>query len=329
MSRSIIGLDFGSCALKAAVWDGGKITRMLEEPMPDQMVRGGSVTSAEAMADFLKRVLKENRISVRRAAVLLPASQVFVQLCELPAMTQNQLKLNLPYEFRDFIPENRDNYFYDYALIEMRKDEAGTPKTMRLLAAAVSKELVQSYANLCRWAGLKLVTAIPVEMAYTNLLRRYNPQTGPQEICIVDCGHTGQRVYFYSRNTFETAREGEQGGAGIDETLADLLGADIHIAHVRKEANAQEELAMPQVRSYLQETLRDAQRAVNFYHFSNPDRQLEMGYYCGGGSRIPFLQEELEGVTELRMRPITELLGETPDPEKAVSCAGAIGAAIQ
>ncbi len=327
MSRSMIGLDFGSCALKAAVWDGGKITRMVEEPMPDQMVRGGVVTSPEAMAEFLKRVLKENRISVRRAAVLLPSSQVFVQLSELPMMTQNQLKLNLPYEFRDFISENRDNYFYDYAVIETRRDETGAPKTMRLLAAAVSKELVRNYYNLCRWAGLKLVTAIPVEMAYTNLIRRFTPKDGPSEVCIVDCGHVGQRVYFYSHGNFETARVGDQGGAGIDSLLADTLDTDVHIAHLRKEANAQEELALPQVRGYFQDALRDAQRAVNFYHFSNPDRQLELGYFCGGSSRIPFLREDLENITELRMHPISELLG--LDPDKALNCAGAIGAAIQ
>lgn len=45
MSRSIIGLDFGSCALKAALWDGEKITKLVEEPTPDQLVRGGVVTS--------------------------------------------------------------------------------------------------------------------------------------------------------------------------------------------------------------------------------------------------------------------------------------------
>ncbi len=329
MSRSVVGLDFGSSTLKAAVWDGEKITKLVEEPMPDQMVRGGVVTSPEAMADFLKSVLKKSRIFTRRAAVLLPASQVFVQISELPAMTQGQLKLNLPYEFRDFIPENREKYFYDYAVIDIRRDEAGTPKTMRLLTAAVSMELVNSYANMCRWAGLKLVTAIPVEMAYTNLLRRFQPEDGPSEICIVDCGHVGQRVYFYSHNTFETVRVGEQGGSGIDAAIADAFDTDIHIAHVRKESNGQSELELPEVRSYMRETLRDAQRAVNFYHFSNPDRQLEVGYFCGGSSRIPFLQEELESVTELRMRPITDLLGEIPDSDKAICCAAAIGAAIE
>ena len=119
MSRSILGIDFGSAALKLAVWNGEKITRLVEEPMPEQMLRDGVVTSPEAMADFVKRVLKEQRISIRRAAVLLPASRVFVQISELPLMTQSQLKLNLPYEFRDFISENRENYFYDYAVLDL------------------------------------------------------------------------------------------------------------------------------------------------------------------------------------------------------------------
>ncbi len=328
MSRSIIGLDFGSRGLKAAVCTGGSITRLIEEPMPEQMVRAGVVTSPEAMADFLKKTLKENRVSVRHAAVLLPPSQVFVQLSELPAMTQSQLKLNLPYEFRDFISENRENYFYDYAVIETRTDEAGNPKTMRLLAAAVSKELIRSYENMCRWAGLKLVTAIPVEMAYTNLLRQAG-ENAPKEVCFLDCGHSGHRIYFYSQGSFETARIGDQGGAGVDSLLADILDTDIHIAHVRKEANAQGELDQEQVRAYLQDALRDAQRAVNFYHFSNPERQLETGYFCGGGGRVPFVREELENMTGLRIQPITDLLGKVPDPEKAISCAAAIGAAIQ
>lgn len=329
MSRSIVGLDFGSCSLKAAVCDGGKITRLVEEPMPDQLVRAGVVTSPEAMADFLRKTLRANRINVRRAAVILPASQVFVQLSELPFMTQNQLKLNLPYEFRDFIAENRDNYFYDYAVIETVRDGAGEPRTLRLIAAAVSKDVVRTYDSLCRWAGLKLVTAIPVEMAYTNILRHSVEQDGPREICIVDCGHVGQRIYFYSGGSFETAKEGEQGGTGIDAMLADLLNTDIHIAHVRKEADAQGELELPEVRSYFQDSLRDVQRAVNFYHFSNPDRQLEAAYYCGGGGRLPFVREELEAMIGLRPRPVTSLLGHLPDQDKAISCAAAIGAAIQ
>ncbi len=328
MSRSVLGLDFGSSTLKAAVWDGTTVSQMVEEPMPEQLVRGGVITSADAMAAFLKGVLKKHRIRVRRAAVILPASQVFVQVSELPAMTQEQLRLNLPYEFRDFISENRGNYFYDYALIDTRKNEAGEVASMRMVTAAVSKELIRTYDNLCRWAGLKLVTAIPVEMAYANLLRIGQKEPGRDQ-CIIDCGHRGFRIYFYRGETFETARVGELGGAGIDELLADLLETDVHIAHVRKETNLQGELDSEEVRGRFQDILREVQRAINFYHFSNPDRQLAIGYLCGGSSRLDYIRQQLQDLTQLELHPITDLLGEELDDDMAVVCAAAVGAAAQ
>lgn len=328
MSRSVLGLDFGSSTLKAAVCEGGKVVRLIEEPMPEQLVQNGVVTSGEAMAAFLKGVLKQNRVSVKRVAVILPASQVFVQISELPAMTEAQLKLNLPYEFRDYFPENREKYFYDYALIRMEKDEAGKPLSMRLLTAAVSKELIHHYENLCRWAGLKLITAIPVEMAYTNLLRLGggNPQGN---YCFIDCGHRGFRIHFFSNGSFETARVGEVGGSSIDELLAEQLDTDIHIARVRKEANLNGELESDAVHGRFQEILLEVQRAINFYHFSNPDLQLEAGFLCGGCSRVNYIRQTLQDLTQVPMHPIQELLGQTPDPDKAASCAAAIGAAVQ
>lgn len=328
MSRCVLGLDFGSSTLKAAVWDGTKVSHLVEEPMPEQLVRGGNITSAEAMAAFLKGVLKKHRIRVRHAAVILPASQVFVQVSELPAMTQEQLRLNLPYEFRDFIAENRGNYFYDYALIDTVKNEAGEVASMRLVTAAVSKELIRTYDNLCRWAGLKLVTAIPVEMAYTNLLRLGRKQAGRDQ-CIIDCGHRGFRIYFFRGDTFETARVGELGGASIDELLSDLLETDVHIAHVRKETNLQGELDSDAVRDRFQDIMREVQRAINFYHFSNPDRQLEIGYLCGGSSRLDYVRQQLQEITQLELHSITELLGQAPEDDTAVVCAAAIGAAAQ
>lgn len=325
MGRSTIGLDFGSRTLKAAVFDGGSVTRLLEEPVPEHLVRSGVITEPEAMGEFLRALLKERRIPARRGAVILPASQVFVQLCQLPVMTRAQLEWNLPYEFRDFISEDRENYFYDYAVIETAAGESGG-ETMRLLAAAASKKLIADYRELFRQAGLKLVTAIPVEMAYANLLRAAPAGSSSRETCIVDCGYTGHRVYFYSGGSFETAQIGDLGGAELDQMLSGLLGVDAPALYDR-EAKLRE--MPPQVRGLARETLRDVQRAVNFYLFSHPERRLEAGYYCGGGSRRYFLREELSNATGLPMRPITELLGSVPDREKALCCAAAIGAAIQ
>lgn len=327
MRRPVLGLDFGTCALKAALVENGKITRLVEEPMPEQLVRDGVVTSGEAMATFLRSALKDNHVSCHRAAVILPPSQVFVQRTELPAMSVTQLELNLPYEFRDFIPENREQYFYDYAVISMENDEDGKPKSMRLICAAARKELIRNYEAMCRWAGLKLVTAIPVELAYANLLRRYKPEE--TDLAFVDAGHTGLRVHFFSNGVYETATTSEGGGASLDALLAEKLDIDSHIAHVRKEANVNGEMDDDDVRAHFQELLLPAQRAVNFYNFSNPELTLAGLYLCGGGSRVPDVAGQLEGLTGLPTHPLSRMVTDAPDENIVGSCAAAIGAAIQ
>lgn len=330
MKRSIIGVDIGSSALKIALWNGTQITRLVEEPMPEQLVVNGNVISSEALAAFLKEVLKRNKITCRRAAVLLPPNQVFVQQTELPLMTEAQLKLNLPYEFRDFITEDKDKFFFDYALVRMIQNEEGVPSGMLMMAAAVSKSLIQNYENLFRWAGLKLVRAIPVEMAYVTLLQRYelqHPEAVGKGRCIVDFGHNACRAYFFSGDAFEVMREGNRGSASLDELLADLLQTDVHIARSHKETGLQGELDRPEVQATIQDIVREIQRAVNFYNYSNPEREIQEVYLGGGGSRIEAVSHELRDMIDIRIYPMEQLL--EMDSEEAISCAGAIGAALQ
>lgn len=332
MSQTILGVDFGSSALKLALWDGEKVLRLVEEPMPDRLVRSGSVVSAEAMAAFLRTTLKKHKLAVKRAGVILPASQVFLQRSELPPMTEAQLKLNLPYEFRDFITEDRDRYFYDYAVLNVQKDENDEPVKLELLAAAVPKELIRQYEDMFRWAGLKLKIAVPAEVAYGNLLRRYeknHPEEAGITRCIVDFGHTGCRTFFYGGSAFETLREGDRGGAAIDDLLAELLHADPHIARAYKESNQQGELELPEVRAAVQDILREIQRTVNFYSYNNPDKDLRRMWIGGGGSRIPHLAGEIQELVGIQPIPVSGLVASPEEPSLVNTCAAAIGAVMQ
>lgn len=338
VSRAILGIDIGSNALKIASYDGRKTSRLVEEPMPDQLVRGGNIVSAEAMSAFLKETLKKYKLFVKQAAVILPASQVFVQQVELPFMTEAQLRLNLPYEFRDFITEEKDKYVYDYALIEMVKNEEGENVKMRLLASAVGKEVIREYRDLCRFAGLKLVAAVPYEVAYRNLLRRIvkaRPEEADYEHCLIDLGHTGYRMYFFHGAVFEAVRTGDRGGAAVDEMLSGILNVDIHIAHAHKESDREGELEQPQVVDYFQGLGREIQRAVNFYSYNNPDKELKGIWVCGGGSRVAELTQEISELLDLTVHQADELADlfveqkeEQEEKERTKTCAAAIGAAL-
>ena len=197
MSKTMLGFDIGACELKLVQWDGSKVRRALTAPMPDNLVKNGVIISYPAMADFIKETARENRVSGRDCAVILPASHAFLRRITVPAMTEEQLRVNLPYEFRDFLTLDKDKYFYDYAVNSLDRDEEGTPKQLDLTAAAVPKEVIEDYRDMFRRAGFRLRTAIPVECAYANLLRAHGDTEG-KEFSFLDLGHTAARLHIFS-----------------------------------------------------------------------------------------------------------------------------------
>ena len=45
---------------------------------------------------------------------------------EMPLMTEEQLRLNLPYEFHDYIGDEMDKYVFDYAMIQTKREDDGS-----------------------------------------------------------------------------------------------------------------------------------------------------------------------------------------------------------
>ena len=87
---------------------------LVSERIPENLVHDGELPSPETMARFLKTLRSQEHIRERNCALVLSSTQGFFRHVTLPAMTVSELELNLPYEFRDFISDNPDDYIYDY-----------------------------------------------------------------------------------------------------------------------------------------------------------------------------------------------------------------------
>lgn len=108
MGKMRIGFDIGEQLLKIACCSGGKIVGLYEEPLPDHAVSQGRIVSPEAMSQFLKETAKKYKIGKGDCRVILPETQVFLRRITAPRMTISQLKLNLPYEFKDYISKEKE-----------------------------------------------------------------------------------------------------------------------------------------------------------------------------------------------------------------------------
>ena len=324
MAHRMIGVEIGSNTLKMAVNVGGTIRQMAAEKMPEDLVREGRPTSAAAMVDFLKTMMKRNHIRGGSCSLVLPSQLVIAHHVTMPLMSESELRLNLPFEFRDFVGKDGAKYDYDYSMIGIKDN------VMELYAAAVRKDVVEEYYSIFKKAGLTLKIAIPAEMAWANLIN--HSQNLPRKLCIVDVGHQSTRVNIFVDGNFVMGKDIEMAGALFDETIAAEQKVDAYVAHTRKEANMNKVLTEEFLSDAYQALAIEVMKIVNFYAYTDNSEggELEHLYYCGGSSVIETLRTTLLKATGMTMHHVYRLVNmDDTVSDMALYCALAAGAAMQ
>lgn len=312
----VVGIDIGNYRIKISYIVKGELKDVFVETLPDNIVKDGMVQYWDAMADFLKETFQSHGIHCRNVIFTLPSSGVYMRVVELPRMTVKQLQLNLPFEFHDYISEPTEKYFYDYAVIEEGE------KTMKLLAVACSRELIDRYRTLAKRAKLNAVGLVPDVLGFQRVLRRYNalfrvPDT--KDYAILDMGDRSFKLHFFRNGVYEVTRPLEPGARHIAEIAAEIRSTDVHIGQLAAESNQDDVLSHENMEALYESSAVQIMRAMNFYSYSNTNNTIDTLYYCGGAANYPTLLTTIEETMNLPMRPLTDLMPYTePDLEAAL-----------
>ncbi|OON87362.1 hypothetical protein BXO88_03555 [Oribacterium sp. C9] len=305
-NTKVVGVDIGDYRIKVSYMVKGSIKKFFYENVPDNAVRGGMIQFWDAMADFLKNTFKAHGIRCRNVIFSVPVSGVYVRAVNLPLMTVKQLELNLPFEFHDYISDNTDKYFYDYAVID-RND-----KNMKLLAVACSKELIQKYRNLARNAKLKAVGLVPDVIGIQRILGRYNQLFDvpkDKDYAILDMGDQSFKIHFYNHGVYDVTRSLEPGGYSFAETISGITGTDVHIARISEEENVNDIQTHDKLIQLYESRAVEIMRALNFYSYSNTANTIDTLYYFGGSGNIKKLIEILSETVNIPVKPLSVMDG--------------------
>ena len=288
------GFDIGSSAVHIALRSKNGIESFVSEPLPESLAGQGKVCFGREMADFLSGICKKHGSRFGTASVLLPQRECICCRLDLPPMTDAQLRVNIPYELRDFTGGGV-GCIYDYSVIKSSENGLG------VMAAAAQRQAVNAVKETFRRAGIRLKEVIPPEEAYARL-----PGNRGGRICIADLGGSAVRLYIYSDGCYEMTHTVDFG----------CLEA------ARAYSSGESPQACEKLCYELAENIRNP---VYFFGFSRPEAVPERIYLIGGGAFIPPLVEALKMVLPVRVASARELF----DAEGAESCLGAVGAALQ
>lgn len=320
MAKTRLGIDIGSSSMKVALVRDGAVTRIETVRLPDNMVDPtGAITLPHAFAQFLRQTRKELSLPRVPAALVLPAAQVICRMVTMPKMTAEQLEMNLPYEFSDFIRGVPDQYRCDYALCQPADQEE--ENAMPMMAAVAAKSTLAEYYRMFNQAGLPLKVVLPQEMALIQLVQRQQEQG---EFCFVDLGHLSTRITAVWRDRVQATRQITLGGRNLDMAIADELGVDAFLAGTYKTENYQDVQTHPGVTDLCDRIAVEILKVINFYQFTYRSSELGGIYLTGGGAALPALREAIAGMVDLDLLDPGELLpGVKEGAEAGIFAAGA------
>lgn len=246
------------------------------------------------------------------------------RLVTMPRMTTEQLLLNLPYEFSDFIQGVADQYHCDYAVCASSEEDDAT-QGVPMMAAVAAKQTLAEYARMFSQAGLRLKTVLPQEMALIQLCQARG--AGAEEFCFVDLGHQFTRITVVWRDRVQATRQIALGGRNLDMIVAGELGVDPFLSNTYKATNFQDVLTLPAVAEVCERIAVEILKVINFYQFTYRSSSLEGVYLVGGGAALPLLRQSIESAVGLPLLDPADLL---PEAGEAAASAGvfAAGAAM-
>ena len=294
--------------------------------MPDNMLRDGQITSIEALSDLISKTMKSNGIRAKHAAYVMPNEMAYIKEVSMPMMNTEQLAINLPYEFNDYITGEIKDYIFDYAVLppdaktENEKEaEEGTEEepeqTLKLMAVGAERAYIEEIQKMLAKAGLKMVKIAPALCTYISLIRNRMDELKQtsEEFGILDLGHESVRMYIFDEDRHEATRVLEVGLSSLVDVVAELFGVEKHLAHTYIVNNYENCLDREECRNTYENIAVELMRAMNFYKFSNPNSNLTDLWLCGGGAFIHPLALAIGEMLDMRLHTASELVDDGDD----------------
>lgn len=302
------GLDIGSESVKIVqVAREKEYFRLVTAGMIKTPVNGmGSDADRDlvAMAETIKKLKNEIRVSTNEAVVSLPERGVFTRIIEVPKMSEEELSQAIPWEAENLIPQPIAEVNLDWEIIP-DEAEAKSNKT-RILLAAAPTTLISKYLKV-----LKLAEVEPkaLETELLAVVRCLKPLFAQGSLVMVNLGAKSSDIAIINRGNLYTTRQLPTAGEAISRGLTTTLNLDFATAEEYKKtyglSGQFENKLVTAIEPILAVITAEVKKATQFY-LENEQTPLKLLILTGGTALLP-------GVTEYFTRSL-DLEVQVADP---------------
>ncbi len=279
----VLGIDVRHGKLSLSIMRGGSIHRTAWIDIPSNIVDDYKILSENLFSEFLKEKLKENRIKAKKAVYVIADTDLLIRSFSMPNMTDDQLKLNIPFEFSDYISGDMKEYIFDF--VKRKNGENQASDNISLIAYAVPVEYIRKIGSTLRLAGLKLEAAVPETLVYETLLDGMKEEDDvKKDRCFLDIGSNHITMRMFKNGAYGLSHIIDIGENKIIQSIADELNVDVNLAETYLRSNYQNcQECQGAVNAYKDISL-EIIKGLNYYDMSDITSKLKDVVLCGPGA---------------------------------------------
>ncbi len=307
----ILGIDVRHGKLSLSILRGGKLHKTAWADIPGNIVDDYKILSEKLFSEFLKDKMKENGIKAKKAVCVISDTDLVIRSFEMPAMDDEQLKLNVPFEFSDYISGDMKEYIFDFVKRDTEQKEGSN---ISLIAYAVPIEYIRKVGTTLRMAGIRLERAVPETLCYETLLVGLKEEEDiKKDRCFLDIGSTHITMRMFKDGAYRLSHIIDIGENKIIQSIADELNVDVNLAETYLRNNFQDcRNCRGAVNAYKDISL-EIIKGLNYYDMSDMSSRLKDVVLCGPGAMTEPLVMLLQERIDRAVYTVQEMYPDGPD----------------
>lgn len=284
--RTGIGLDIGSKKIKLAVLKKeGRNMQLVKHgsiATPEGSVDAGLIIDPDILGQSIGKLAQDLDLKGRMVATAVSGQQIYIRNLIMPRMKRSELKEAAVFKATEFLPIPIQDAAIDVFPFRQFEDETG--KKTEAFFVAARRQQVEILDEVCRQAGLKLVT---VEIEPLAVHRVMSSNDGDKVVGLLNIGASRSHFSVFSKGLLSSLRSFFFGcSAFYQDIRGDCADGNIRLEEV--------EAADDNDNSYLvRDIMSELARSLEYYEMQSDGEKIDAVYLCGGGSRLKNLDNYL------------------------------------
>jgi len=288
-----VGLDIGSGLIKVAVIDHSRkapeLVRVAIAPLLADAIVEGEVMDPGIVAEAIKTALGNAGVTSKSVVIAVGGRDVIIKKIQVERVKEQQLRELLRWEAEQHVPFDVESVELDHQTLDPNGDSA----EMSVLLVAAKRELIESKLRVLTEAGLSAAIVDIESFALSNGFEVNHPDSMTGIVGVLNIGNDVTNINVSDEGVPVLTRDIAVGTKRLREDLVRERGLSAEEAQKLLQGFDRSPHLDAILAARVEEIAVGVERAVAFLRQSSSGAELKQVYTCGGGARVPGLNEKL------------------------------------